>query len=611
MTLNEIRRRYLDFFRTRGHTVLPSAPLVPENDPTTLFVSSGMQPLIPYFLGQPHPVGTRIANSQKALRTQDIEEVGDNRHTTFFEMLGNWSFGDYFKKEEIPWLYQFLTEEIGLPAERLFVSCFEGDDIFHIPRDEESAEIWKSLGIPSERIYFYGSEKNWWSRAGTPKQMPTGEPAGPDTEVFYDFGTPHDPVYGNECHPNCDCGRFMEIGNAVFMMYVKKDEHTFDLLPKRNVDFGGGLERIAAALNNKNDIFLIDPLQTIIRELAAGSGKNYDDLDYRASFRIVTDHVRAAVFMLGDGVLPSNTERGYVLRRLIRRAVRHANTLGVKEKTIGRIIDGIIAIYRAEYPALSASHSAILAGFAEEENRFKKTLSQGMKEFEKVVAKGAVAGEDAFILFTTYGFPYELTEELARERGASISRDEYEKAMRAHQDLSRAGASRKFAGGLADHSEATIRYHTTHHILLKALRTILGPDVHQRGSNITAERLRMDFSSPAKMTPEQIAEAERLVNEIIREELPVIRTVMPKAQAEKLDAEREFGVTYPEIVSVYSIGPKDATEADPKFSQAYSIEFCGGPHVTNTAEIHKGGTFRILKEEAVGSGVRRIKAVLE
>lgn len=611
MTVNEIRAKYLDFFRARGHQILPSVSLVPENDPTTLFVSSGMQPLLPYFLGTPHPMGKRVADSQKSLRTQDIEEVGDNRHTTFFEMLGNWSFGDYFKAEQLPWFYEFLTNEIGIPSEKIWVTCFAGDETLGLPKDTESAEIWKSLGIPEEQIRFYGSEKNWWSRAGVPSLMPTGEPGGPDSEVFYDFGTPHDPKYGKECHPNCDCGRFMEIGNSVFMMYLKQEDGTFKELPEKNVDFGGGLERIAAAANGNGDVFLIDTFQLIIRELAAASGKNYGDAEHIASFRVVADHLRAAVFLLGDGVMPSNTDRGYVLRRLIRRAVRHMDTLGVKEGTVGVIVDRIVASYREQYPELEGAHNTIVSALRDEEARFRKTLTQGIREFEKAAGKGEVSADSAFMLFTTYGFPFELTEELAGERGVKIDKKGFHEQMKAHQDKSRTGAAQKFAGGLADHSEATVRYHTTHHILLKALQAVLGKEVHQRGSNITSERLRIDFSSPAKMTPEQKEEVERIVNDVISQELPVIRTVMPKEDAEKFGAEQEFGVKYPEMVSVYSVGPKDATKENPKIAEAFSVEFCGGPHVSNTAEIARAGTFKILKEEAVAAGIRRIKAVVE
>ncbi|MES2135163.1 MAG: alanine--tRNA ligase [Patescibacteria group bacterium] len=634
MTVNELRAKYLEFFRQRGHQVIPSVSLVPENDPTTLFVSSGMQPLLPYFLGTPHPMGSRVTNSQKSLRTQDIEEVGDNRHTTFFEMLGNWSFGDYFKAEQLPWFFEFLTDVVGLDPRRLYVTTFIGDETLGIPRDTDSAEIWKKLfsskgieakdvalgseenggtkGMQGGRIFYYDAKKNWWSRAGAPSAMPAGEPGGPDSEVFYDFdpiGASHDVKFGKECHPNCDCGRFMEIGNSVFMEYIKKEDGSFESLPNKNVDFGGGLERIAAAREGSGDVFLLDVFAPLISTLEKAGTKKYTEAT--KSFRIVLDHIRASTFMLGDGVIPSNTERGYIARRLIRRAVRHADLVGAPEGTLAELSDAVIEYFKEQYPELEANRSAIHTHMSEEEQKFRKTLIVGVKEFERFAQKGSVSGEDAFVLFTTYGFPWEVTEELARERGTPINRGSFDTAMEEHQKLSRAGASQKFAGGLADHAEQTIRYHTTHHILLKALQIVLGGEVHQRGSNITSERLRIDFSYPTKMTPEQKTEVEKIVNEKITEELPVMRTVMPKEEAEKFGAEHEFGVKYPEMVSVYSVGPKNATAETPKIDSAFSIEFCGGPHVSNTQEIGAGGKrFKIQKEEAVAAGVRRIKGVL-
>lgn len=635
MTLSEVRQKYLDFFRKNGHAIVPSSRLVPENDPTTLFTSSGMQPLIPYLLGQPHPQGTRIADSQKSFRAGDIEEVGDNRHTTFFEMLGNWSLGDYFKKEQISWFWQFLTEEIQLDPERIYVTCFIGDPSNNIPKDTESAEIWQSMfaeagitngiaeigseadgyvrGMKSgERIFFYDAKKNWWSRSGTPDKMPVGEPGGGDTEMFYMFPEiQHNTKYGEHCHPNCDCGRYIELGNSVFMEYMRTADG-FVPLPKKNVDYGGGLERITAAANNRSDVFMIDVLQRIIVEIAAGSGKDYNHSEYQASFRVIADHMRAAIFMLGDGVLPSNTDQGYILRRLIRRAVRHMDKLQVQEGTVSRIIDSIIASYKDQYSELSANHSTILMGLLEEEKRFRKTLSEGMRELSKITVKGSVSADDAFVLFTTYGFPFELTEELAKEQGIAINREDFDKAMEKHRQESRAGAAQKFAGGLADHQEQTVKYHTTHHILLKALQMVLGEEVKQRGSNITSERLRIDFSAPRKMTDEEKKKAEDIVNDIISQNLPVTRTVMPREEAEKLGAQMEFGVKYPDMVSVYSVGPKDATQENPKIPEAFSLEFCGGPHVENTRVIGEGGKkFKILKEEAVAQGVRRIKAVVQ
>ena len=508
----------------------------------------------------------------------DIEEVGDNRHTTFFEMLGNWSLGDYFKKEQLGYFFEFLTKEISIPKEKLWITCFEGDPALNLPKDTESAEIWKSLGMPESHINFYGSSKNWWSRAGAPENMPAGEPGGPDSEVFYDFGTPHDTKFGAECHPNCDCGRFLEIGNSVFMQYIKNADGTFGLLPKQNVDFGGGLERIAAASINNPDVFATEAFTPLIKKLEDASGKTYEK-DKR-SFRIVADHLRAAGFLIADGVLPGNVERGYVVRRLIRRAVRYADTLGVPHGQLGDLTG--------------------IAEIGEEETRFRKTLERGMKELARFTASGSLSAADAFQLFTTYGFPIELIAEEAGLRGIKqIDFEGFKELLKEHQNLSRAGSEQKFKGGLADTSEKTTRLHTAHHLLLRALQQVLGAGVHQRGSNITQERLRIDFIHGEKMTAEQKAEVERIVNEKIKEDLPVVRTEMALAEAEKLHAEHEFGAKYPERVSVYSVGPLDS---------AYSIEFCGGPHVQHTGEL---GVFKIQKEEAVAQGIRRIKAVLE
>lgn len=633
MTVNEIRTKYLQFFEKRGHTVIPSASLVPQNDPTTLFTGSGMQPLVPYLLGEPHPKGTRLTNSQKSFRAEDIEEVGDNRHTTFFEMLGNWSLGDYFKKEQLQWFFGFLTEEIGLPRKNLWITCFEGDTKLNLPKDTESAEIWKSLGVPESRIRFYGSEKNWWSRAGVPEKMPVGEPGGPDSEVFYDFGPStssgqarHDAKFGKECHPNCDCGRFLEIGNSVFMQYIKMPDRSFALLPHQNVDFGGGLERLAASANGNADVFLIDVFADIISLLSHFSGKEYGDGRYQKSFRVIADHMRAATFMLGDGVKPSNTERGYILRRLIRRASQHAMKLSVGDKDkedsmLVRAASITIEKYKHAYPEIGSeeAYERIIGEIWKEEVQFARTLEQGMKEFEKIATGGYISGHQASILGTTHGFPFEMTMELAKERGIDVDEDGFKREMKKHQEISRAGVEQKFKGGLADTSEKTTRLHTAHHLLLRALQEVLGKEVKQRGSNITQERLRIDFSYGQKMTQGQLKEVEDIVNEKIREALPVIRSTIPREEAEKLGAEHEFGAKYPDMVSVYSIGPKEATEDTPRFTEACSIEFCGGPHVGNTREIADGfdpstplrAKFSILKEEAVASGIRRIKAVLQ
>lgn len=638
MPLNEIRRKYLEFFKTRGHAIIPSASLVPENDPTTLFTGSGMQPLVPYLAGREHPLGKRLADSQKSFRALDIEEVGDNRHTTFFEMLGNWSLGDYFKKEQLPWFFEFLTDVVGLDPAKLYVTVFIGDEKNNVPRDTESVAIWKEVflrkgieakdiligseaegyekGMQGGRIFYYDAKKNWWSRAGVPENMPEGEIGGPDSEVFYDFGMPHDAKWGAKCHPNCDCGRFLEIGNSVFMQYVKKGG-AFSLLPKQNVDFGGGLERIAAASRNDSDVFRTDVFEAVIALLEKFSGKHYEDAVYTRSFRIIADHIRAATFMIGDGVRPSNTDRGYVLRRLVRRAVQHANALGMRKGSEENSILVKVATlftegYAEPYPELNDERiwADIKSELWKEESQFWRTLDAGLREFEKVVKDAStISAQAAYTLFTTHGFPLEMTKELASERSLSIDEEGFAALMREHRDLSRAGSEQKFKGGLADTSEATTRLHTAHHLLLKALQIVLGPHVKQRGSNITQERLRIDFSHGEKLPREQIAEIERIVNENIRAELPMIRTIMPKTEAEKLGAEHEFGAKYPDMVSVYSLGPVGATSANPKFSEAFSIEFCGGPHVENTDELH--GTFKILKEEAVAAGVRRIKAVLQ
>lgn len=609
------------FFKERGHTVIPSAPLVPENDPTTLFTGSGMQPLIPYLLGKDHPAGKRLTDSQKSFRAMDIEEVGDNRHTTFFEMLGNWSLGDYFKAEQLPWFFEFLTREVGLDPNRLYVTVFAGDEAAGVPRDTESAEIWKALfagqgidakdiemgteenaakvGMQGGRIFYYG-DKNWWSRAGAPGKMPAGEPGGPDSEVFYEFEhIAHDPKWGANCHPNCDCGRYMEIGNSVFMEFIKNADGTFGKLPKRNVDFGGGLERIAAASQNQNDVFVVNHGE-LISQIQQATATHY--AGHTRAYRVVADHVKAAVFLIGDGVLPGNKDQGYFVRRLLRRSIVALAKLkeGV---SVAALVPAVVAAYQVQYPELADKESAIARTIADEEAKFVATLARGMKELERFVGRGDISAQDAFQLFTTYGFPLELIIEEAGERGIKqIDTEGFKELLVKHQELSRTGSEQKFKGGLADTSEKTTRLHTAHHLLLKALQQVLGPEVHQRGSNITQERLRIDFNYGQKMTPEQKAEVERIVNEKIAEDIAVVRTEMAREEAEKLGAEHEFGAKYPDRVSVYSIGPLD---------NAFSIEFCGGPHVAHTGELTQSGTFKIQKEEAVAQGIRRIKAVLE
>lgn len=634
MTLQEVRSKYLEFFKARGHAVIPSSSLVPQNDPTTLFTGSGMQPMVPYLLGKDHPEGTRITDSQKAFRTDDIEEVGDNRHTTLFEMLGNWSLGDYFKEEQLPWVFEFLTTELQLDPNKLYVTAFIGDEKNNLPRDTDTVEIWKKLfkekGIEAkdaligseqqgyergmkdgERIFYYEPRKNWWSRAGVPEKMPAGEPGGPDSEVFYDFGTPHDTKWGLHCHPNCDCGRFLEIGNSVFMQYVKQPDGSFGLLPKKNVDFGGGLERLVMAATNSPDIIAVCH-RPILDYLEKASGKKYGEnpADIK-SFRIVADHMKAAVFLIADGVTPSKSDQGYYVRRLIRRSVQHSDKLGISENSFAAIVRPVADMYADAYPEITEKIKEIEKVIAEEEEQFRRTLARGLKEFARFIGNGTISAEDTFQLVTTFGFPLELIIEEAGEKGIKqIDIEGFKELLKQHQDLSRSGSEQKFKGGLADTAEKTVRLHTAHHILLKALQIVLGPEVHQRGSNITQERLRIDFNYGQKMTDEQKKEVERIVNEKIQEDIPVVRSEMSLEEADKLGAEHEFGAKYPERVSVYSVGPLES---------AFSIEFCGGPHVTNTGELKKsdnpstplGAKFKILKEEAVSAGVRRIKAVLE
>jgi len=619
MSSNEIREKYLNFFKERVHNIIPSSSLVPENDPTTLFVGSGMQPLIPYLLGQKHPMGSRLVNSQKSFRADDIEEIGDNRHTTFFEMLGNWSLGDYFKEEQLSWIFSFLVDELGLPPENLYMTVFLGDKENNIPKDEESIGILKRLfqekgieakdielgseevgyekGMQGGRIFAYGSKKNWWSRAGIPSNMPTGEPGGPDSEIFFDFGTPHNEAFGKQCHPNCDCGRFMEIGNSVFMEYKKKEDGSFEKLAQRNVDFGGGLERITAAVNKDADVFKINTLFAVITKIEELSSKKYED--NITSFRVVADHIRGAAFMIGDSVLPSNTERGYFVRRLVRRAVRHADIIEMKEGALALLVEPLIAAYEGSYLELEDQKEEIEKNIQEEEERFRLTLKKGLKEFEKISSRN-ITGKEAFDLYQTYGFPLDITLELAKEKGVLVDTINFQEEFAAHQEISRTAAAGRFKGGLADASYATTKLHTANHLLLAALREVLGDHVHQRGSNITQERIRLDFSQPQKVTPEQVQEVENLVNVKIQENLKMVKEEMTKEEAVKLGAEMEFGIKYGDIVSVYVL--KDEK------GNAFSKEFCGGPHVQNTSELSQ---FEIIKEEAVSTGVRRIRAVLK
>lgn len=604
----------------KGHAIIPSAALVPENDPTTLFTGSGMQPLVPYLMGETHPKGKRLTDSQKCFRAEDIEEVGDNRHTTFFEMLGNWSLGDYFKKEQLTWFYTFLVEEVKLDPERIYVTVFQGDESKNVPRDTESVQIWQDLfatkGVSSEvaeigseesgykqgmkegqRIFYYDASKNWWSRAGKPEKMPIGEIGGPDSEVFYDFQTEHDRSFGEHCHPNCDCGRFLEIGNSVFIEYLKT-EQGFEKLPKQNVDFGGGLERIAAASNNDGDVFKIDLLWSVIKQLETLSGKKYQE--NLEAFRVITDHIRGAVFMIGDGVHPGNTEQGYFVRRLLRRSVRYADLLGIPAGELRNLAESVINSYKDHYQNLEAVKDSISEEIAKEEEQFRKTLEKGLREFEKI-STGPISGHDAFILFTTYGFPFELTEELATEKGLTVDKKAFDEEMKKHQELSRAGAEQKFKGGLADHSEKVVQYHTATHLLLAGLRKFLGEHVHQAGSNITGERLRFDFTHPDKVEKETLDKIEKWVNEAIKTGGNVSIEMMPKdkAQSDKT-IEASFWDRYPDEVKVYTIKGNDGS--------IFSRELCGGPHVEKLEDIQ--GEFKIKKEESSAAGIRRIKAVL-
>ncbi len=630
MQSDEIRSKFLKFFEKRGHKIIPSASLVPLNDPTTLFTGSGMQPMIPYLLGQPHPLGKRIADSQKSFRAVDIDEVGDNRHTTFFEMLGNWSLGDYFKKEQIEWMFEFLIEEIGIDPKKLYITAFIGDEKNNIPKDTEAGEIWKKLfskkeieakeveigseengykvGMQGGRIFYYDVKKNWWSRAGIPDNMPSGEPGGPDSEMFYEFANvEHDTKFGEFCHPNCDCGKFLEIGNNVFMEYLKNQDGTFSKLPQQNIDFGGGLERLAMAVNNCPDIIETNH-RSILDYLEKLSGKVYgkDKADTKA-FRIIADHLRAAVFLIADGVSPSNTDKGYFVRRLLRRAIFNWDQLGIQGENLSELVDSALDTYKNVYPDTCDKKESIKNEIIKEENKFRETLDRGLKEFEK--------GIDPFILFTTYGFPIELTLELAKEKGREIDIEDFNKKLKAHVILSQTSSAGMFKGGLANHNEKTIKLHTAHHLLLAGLQAVVDKNIKQRGSNITEERLRMDFLCDHKLTDEEKNKVEDWVNDKIKLGLDVVRKEMPLKEAEKIGAEMEFGAKYPEVVSVYFISPSASLQDD-----AVSIEFCGGPHVENTIELNSVrdpegnprdiGPFKIQKEEAVASGIRRIKAVL-
>ena len=676
MNAQDIRRKYLEYFEQRQHAIIPRAKLVPDNDPTTLFTGSGMQPLLRYLLGEAHPAGVRLVDSQTCLRAQDIDEVGDNRHTTFFEMLGNWSLGDYFKAEQLPWFWEFLTDVVGLDPTKLYVTAFIGDEANGIPKDTESAEIWQKLfksrdidalavdigseadgyekGMQDGRIFFYDASKNWWCRAGKISDMPPGEPGGPDSEVFYEFDfIQHDPRWGTHCHPNCDCGRFMEIGNSVFMEYLRT-EQGFEKLPKQNVDFGAGLERIAAAQLNSPDMFKISVMWPIIEKLEAISGKNYDS--HTESMRVIADHLRAATFLAVDDVVPSNKEQGYVMRRLLRRAVRFAFELGIEQNFLQEVVPVIADLYEADFPEVKAGRDEVIAVLVKEEKVFRQTLRKGLKELERLFAAdtkvpapvrsaGASeqrAGEERadsersdtgtrgrgeappektgnesshgailFTLYDTYGFPVELSVEEAFKRGITLDakwRQQFDARMAEQRARSQTAAKGAFKGGLGGHTMQHKRYHTGTHLLQSALRQIFGPQLRQHGSNITEERLRFDFNLDRKMTPDEIARAEELVNQWIAEDHSVSFTEYPTQEALDMGAIGPFGERYGETVKVYQMGEGD---------HIVSLEICGGPHVDHTGQLAQddngkpnGKHYKILKEEASSAGIRRIKAAM-
>ena len=579
----EIRNKYLKFFENHGHKVIPSAPLIPENDPSVLFTTAGMQPLVPYLLGEKHPLGTRLTDYQKCVRTNDIDEVGDNRHLTYFEMLGNWSLGDYFKEESIQMSFDFLTKELHIPVEKLSVTVFAGDE--DCPRDEVAANCWKKAGILDGHIYYFGKDDNWWI---------AGEegPCGPDTEMFYDTGKP---ACSPDCNPSCDCGKYVEIWNNVFMEYFKDKDGKLSKLAQRNVDTGLGLERMTMLLQGKETPFDTEIFKPIMDKLV-----EIEKVDIIESRRIVAEHLRSSMMIICDGGRPSNVDRGYVLRRLIRRMVRHMNKLQIDLNEISNLVDLNVETLKEMYPELIANKEPIKSVIIEEKDKFVKTLSHGEKEFNKAMnyakqnGKNEIDGDIVFKLYDTYGFPPEVTKELAKENGMNVDLDKFNELFKMHQDKSRQGSEQKFKGGLAGNSEIEIQYHTATHLLNAALKIVLGPDTHQRGSNITPERMRFDFNCDHKMTDEEKQKTEDLVNEWIQAGLPVIVEEMKKEDAVKSGAECMFIEKYPDIVTVYSIGD-------------VSKELCGGPHVKNTSEL---GKFKIKKEEASSAGIRRIKAIL-
>src|SRR3989344_1776641 len=632
MTSKGLKKKYLSFFEKKGHIVIPSASLVPEHDPSVLFTTAGMHPLVPYLLGQEHPAGKRLVNVQKSFRTDDIEDVGDSWHNTFFEMLGNWSLGDYWKEEAISWSFEFLTKELGLDPKRIYVTVYGGDkEIPGVPEDKESIQIWKNLGIPESRIHKLGKKDNWWGPVGE-----TG-PCGPDTEMFYDTGIKE---HGSECRPGETCGKYAEIWNDVFMEFNKTAEGKYEPLKQKNVDTGMGVERTSAILQGKTNVYdtdLFAPIMEVIRQLA----KDWDG----TGGRIIADHLRAAAFLINDGVEPSNVERGYILRRLIRRSIRYGKRLGIEGGFTSKIAEVVVDNYKGDYPELESSKEKIKSELKNEEEKFEKVLDEGLKKSQKVfskkvpvaeekykkvmqtlekkeifrqvyrskeepdkvlkqfglpityeeIEKATISGKEAFDLYQSYGFPTEMIVELAKAKNLLVDIESLKKEIEKHQEVSRAGAAGRFKGGLADHSEITVRGHTATHLLHQALRDVLGSHVHQTGSNITPERIRFDFSHSEKLTDEQIKKVEEIVNQKIKEDLPVKKELMSQEEADKIGAIGLFREKYGDKVSIYRIND-------------YSIEYCGGPHVEHTSKV---GEFKITKEEALGSGQRRIRAIIE
>lgn len=593
LTSVELRKKWIEFFRERGHTPISSASLIPENDPTVLFTTAGMHPLVPYLLGQPHPEGKRLCDAQKCVRTGDIDDVGDSSHCTFFEMLGNWSLGDYFKKEMVPWSYEFLTEVLEISPDRLAVTVFEGDA--DCPRDDETAELWHKCGIKKENIFYLGKKHNWWGPAGQ-----TG-PCGPDTEMFFDTGKPK---CCDACSPACDCGKYVEIWNDVFMQFNKNADGSFSPLKQKNVDTGMGLERVLMNVHGLKSVYDTDVFTPIVDGIKSRADSRVTDAptddDIRA-VRVVADHIRTSTFILGDerGVVPSNVDQGYILRRLLRRAIRFGTTVGLKKGDYSQIADIVVGLYKDVYPELDAARDKIKSEIDAEEERFTKTLENGIKEFEKLckfLQDKVIPGKSAFRLYDTYGFPLEMTVEMARERGFTVDVEGFEKKFEEHKNLSHAGAEQRFKGGLADTGELTARLHTATHLMHRALKTVLNDEsVNQRGSNITPERLRFDFSFGRAMTPEEVKAVEDKVNAAIAADVPVVCEEMTVEQAKAAGAVGLFTSKYGEKVKVYTMGE-------------FSKEICGGPHAARTGEL---GHFRIVKEQSSSAGVRRIKAVLE